>query len=441
MAGGTFNTQNKIRPGVYINFRSKPTTPNTIGERGIVAFPASMPWGATGITIIDSESFETQSLALLGFAPSDARIRHIRAALSHARRVLIYRLGAQGAAKATATIGAATATAKYGGLRGNDLTVSVQSDLDNAGKFDVITYLDSFEVDRQSAELVEDLVNTDFITFTGTGELTASAGVKLTGGTTGTSTGSDYTAALAAFEAEEYNVIGIPTDDQPTIQLVIAYIKRLRDEGKKVVAVVVRYPQADFEGVISLKNGVITSDGLQVEAVSLVWEIAAMEAAAGMNEGLTYMAIPNAVEGYPKYTNSQIVQALRDGELIITTANGMAVIEQDINTLTSFTVEKGKPFSKNRVIRVLDGIANDLKRNFELAYLGKVSNNEDGRAMLRSEIVTYLEALQAMGAIQNFDPQSDILLSAGEEADSVYVQLAIQPVDSMEKIYMDVMVG
>src|SRR5690606_11976099 len=119
-------------------------------------------------------------------------------------------------------------------------------------------------------------------------------------------------------------------------------------------AVVVNYPQADYEGVISLRNGVITSDGLQVPPEMLVWEIPAMQAAANVNESLTYVAIPNAVDAYPRLTNSETIQALQNGELVITAMDGRAVIEQDINTLTTFTPEKAKHFSKNRVMRVLD---------------------------------------------------------------------------------------
>ena len=49
--------------------------------------------------------------------------------------------------------------------------------------------------------------------------------------------------------------------------------------------------------------------------------------------------------------------------------------------------------------------------------------------------------LQNISAIQNFDSGQDIQVYAGEAIDAVVVDLAIQPVDSMEKLYMTVMVG
>ena len=49
--------------------------------------------------------------------------------------------------------------------------------------------------------------------------------------------------------------------------------------------------------------------------------------------------------------------------------------------------------------------------------------------------------LQNIAAIQNFDSSTDIQIYAGEAIDAVVADLAIQPVDSMEKLYMTVMVG
>ena len=37
----------------------------------------------------------------------------------------------------------------------------------------------------------------------------------------------------------------------------------------------------------------------------------------------------------------------------------------DINTLVSYTPEKGEEFSLNQVIRTLDTIANDVYKNFD----------------------------------------------------------------------------
>lgn len=442
MAGGTWTAQNKVRAGVYINIVSEQRALGTLGDRGVVAFPAPLPWGDTeNVIVVEASEYMDKSLELIGFRATDARIRHITAAVSHARTVLLYRLGGSGATAATATEGNLTATAKYGGTRGNDLKIVVQANIDDPIAYDVVTLLDDEEIDRQTVTAVEELQPNAFIDWTGTGELTETAGTPLTGGTDGSATGGDLTDALSAFESYQFNILGVPLTDETSKQLAVAYVKRQReDEGKKIQAVVVNYPQADYEGVISLRNGIITSDGLQVPPEMLVWEIAAMQAAANVNESLTYVAIPNAVDAYPRLTNSETIQALQNGELVITAMDGRAVIEQDINTLTTFTPEKAKHFSKNRVMRVLDGLGNDYMRVFSQSYIGKVPNNDDGRNLFKAECINITEQYQNIGAVQNFNSQTDIEVLPGADVDAVVVNQWIQPVDSIEKIYMTITV-
>jgi hypothetical protein len=440
VAGGTWTAQNKVRPGVYINFKARPRPLGSLGERGVVAFPAELPWGnPSEVIVIEASEYMDKSLELIGFQPTDPRIRHITAAVAHASTVLLYRLGGSGSTKATASEGDLTATAKWGGSRGNDLRIVIQTNIDDPDAYDVITLLDGDEVDRQTVAAIEDLESNAWVDWSGSGELTVTAGLPLSGGADGSASGADFSAALSAFESHQFNVLGVPLTDTTSKQLAGAYIRRQReDEGKKIQAVVVDHPQADYEGIISLRNGVITSDGLEVPPEMLLWEIAAMQAAANVNESLTYAVIPNAVDAYPRLTNSETISALRNGELVITAVDGSAVIEQDINTLTSFTPDRSRAFSKNRVMRVLDSLGNDIKRIFDQFYIGKVSNNDDGRALLKAEIVNYLGILQGLGAIQNFDSQTDITVGPGADVDAVLVELSIQPVDSIEKIYMTV---
>lgn len=440
MAGGTWVQQNKVRPGMYTNFVSEPRNTTTIGERGTVAFIAPLSWGDQLITI-DSAEFLTQALPLLGFAATDDRISYITNATQHASKIIIYRLGLTGATKATVTDDALTATAKYAGVRGNNLKIIVQENIDLANTFDVYTLLDNEVVSSQIAvDTVQNLASNNFVTFTGTGALTATAGASLAGGTAGTVSGTTWSEGLARLEVENFNVLGIPSTESTIKSLVTAWVKRVRDEGKKVVAVLENYPQADHEGIISLKNSIVLGDGSIVPTIHLLWEIAALEAGANVNQSLTYTPIANAVDVSPKYTNNQIIQALKNGEMVMTMSNGQAVIEQDINTFTSFTADKAKHFSKNRVMRVLDAIANDLRSNFEQFFIGKVDNNADGRNLLKAQVISYMTTLQDLSAIQNFDSQNDIEVVAGNDADSVYVEMVAQPVDSIEKIYMKVRV-
>ena len=48
MAGGNWSAQNKVRPGVYINFKSEGAPPVNQGVRGTVAIAKALSWGEPG---------------------------------------------------------------------------------------------------------------------------------------------------------------------------------------------------------------------------------------------------------------------------------------------------------------------------------------------------------------------------------------------------------
>lgn len=88
-------------------------------------------------------------------------------------------------------------------------------------------------------------------------------------------------------------------------------------------------------------------------------------------------------------------------------------------------------------MRVLDSIGNDVARIFSEYYLGKQSNNKQGRNLFKSELISYHEQLMTLGAIEDFT-SDDITVSQGSEKTDVDVYLSVMPVDAMEKLYMKV---
>ncbi|WP_281885682.1 phage tail sheath family protein [Paenibacillus sp. YYML68] len=434
MAGGTWTTQNKVRPGVYVNFASQAQL-GSISDRGVASLPLPLSWGDAKqmVTINAGDDI----FKILGYDLTDPKLLLVREALKRASKLLLYRVNT--GTKAAATVGTLTATARCGGVRGNDLRLVIQANVDDNTKFDVQTLLLGKVVDTQTVANIAGLKANDWIVFSGAGSLTATAGSPLTGGTDGTVTNQDYLDYLAAVELHSFQTIGLPVTDSTLKSVFVTFIKRLRDsEGIKAQLVIETDSTADCEGVINVKNGVKLADGTTLTAAQATAWVAGATARAAANESLTYAAYDGAVDVHPRYTNSQIEAALKAGELVFVHHNGRAIIEQDINSLVSFTPEKGKMFAKNRVLRVLDSINNDFKRIFETYYIGKVDNDDDGRNLFKKECIKLLETLQSISAIQNFDAQTDIIVSQGDESDSVTVELYVQPVDSIEKIYVKV---
>ncbi|MDQ0195797.1 phage tail sheath family protein [Paenibacillus wynnii] len=439
MAGGTWTTQNKVRPGVYVNIASSKNVVGKMGDRGITALALALPWGQSGSII--SLTPQDDVYKLLGYELTHSVLLPVREALKRAGILLLYRLN--NGVKAAVTNNGLQVTALYGGVRGNDISIVIEKNIEDNTKFDVITLLEGVEADKQTVATAAGLISNYYIQFLANGSegLQVTAGMPLTGGANGTVTNLEHSQFLSALEVQDFQTVGLVSQDNSLKALYTSFVKRLRDtEGKKVQAVLADYATADHEGVISVKNGVVLSDGTIIDKNNAVAWVAGATAAAAVNESLTYQGYDDSIDADVRLSHTETTAALLNGELLFTYSAGKAVVEQDINTFTNFSPEKGLAFAKNRVLRVLDGVANDLKRIFESYYVGKVANNADGRGMFWSQCVTYLNDLQNLGAIENFNAQSDIVVVAGTDSDSIVLDVAVKPVDSVEKVYMKVKV-
>lgn len=438
MAGGIWTAQNKIRPGAYINFKSVPEPMTKLGTRGIMTMPLALDWGDTIFELLSTDLLNGKSLAKIGYTAFDPEAQIFREALKGTYKAIIYRLDT-GGLKAKVTIGNLTANAKYSGICGNNIKVAV---IANGSSFYVVTFYNNVEKDRQLVSAISDLVDNDFVTFDGTGSLTANAGVALTGGTNGTiSTSSAYSDYLSKMSTKTFNTMAIPTNDTTVIPNIVTFIKNLRDnQGIKAQAVVYNYPNANHEGIISSICGYENEKtGEVVSPTTFVATIAGLTAGATIKDSLTNFEIEGATKIINELDDEGIKTAIQAGNLVLSKRqNGIIKIETDINTFTSFTPDKSRDFSKNKIIRTLDEVNNSLKSIWENGYEGKVDNDDAGRKVYKGDGLHYLGILQGIHAVQNLDPENDLDVQQGDDKDAVVALVGVEPVDAMEKMYMTV---
>lgn len=445
MAGGTWTSQNKARPGVYIRFKSTGSLGLTVGERGTVTICEPLSWGPVGqVMEIEAGADMTPYTGYDITAPQCRFLNEIFKGTNRTpapRKVLLYRPAASSSVQAAATISPLTATAKYPGARGNDISVAITALDEPEGAFTVSTVVDGAVVDRQTAKVVADLVPNDWVEWSGTGALTATAGAPLTDGADGTVQSAAYTAYLGAIEPYKFDVMIYDGTDSAVLDAMTAFIKRIADDSgayAQLVASGMSAPDSRF--IINVDSGAILSDGTGLTAAQVTWWVGGAEAGARYNESLTYAQYPGAVDVSPKLTDSGYADALAAGKLVLFADDGAVKVEQDIDSLVSYTQDIGEPFRKNRVMRLCNTIANDIYRQFSDNYIGVVNNDEAGRMQFKAAIVGYLLDIQSGGGIQNFTAD-DVEVSPGEDIDAIVVNIAIQVVDSVEKIYMTIEVS
>lgn len=445
MAGGTWTAQNKVRPGVYIRFQSKQELGFTIGSRGTVAICEPLSWGPVGVlTEIRAGDDPTPYIGYPMTAPQARFLQQIFLGSNRtdgASRVLLYRPTATSSAQASAEIAPLTVTAKYPGVRGNDITIVVEADPDNEDSFFVDTVVDGTIVDRQAAETADTLTANDWVTFSGTGALAANAGTPLTSGADGTVAAAAYSTFLTALEPYRFDILIYDGSDAATLSAMSSFVQRMcEDNGQycQLVASFTTGPDTKYD--IDVQTGAVLNDGTTLTKQQMCWWVGGVEAGAQVNESLTYAVHPEAVAPSPVMTGAQIETALQSGQLVLSADFDVVHIEQDINSLTTYTLDNGEVFHKNRTMRVCNAIANDIYQQFSTNYLGVINNNDIGRGLFKQAVVKYLNDLQAQQAIQNFTAD-DVEVLPGDDIDSIVVNLAIRVVDAIEKIYMTVTVS
>lgn len=445
MAGGTWTTQNKKRPGVYIRFRSVGERRTAVGERGTVAICEALSWGPVGA--VQTVEAGANPTPYTGYGAADPHNRFLTEIFKGSdrtappRRVLLYRPAATGSASASAQLGdgALTVTALYPGVRGNDITVTIAAGAET-GTFDVSTVVDGAVADTQTVTAPSGLTANAWVTFAGDGPLTASSGLPLTGGLDGTAASSAYTEFLEAVEPYDFDILVYDGADQTVQQAVASFVRRLaEDSGKYAQLVTANMTAPNSQYVINVVSGVTLSDGTALTAQQVTWWVGGAQAGALYNQTLTYAVYPGAAAVSPLLTDSQIGQGLDAGKLILSAEDGEVRIEQDLNSLTTFTSDTGEVFRYNKTMRLCSTLANDIYRSFRRDFIGLVNNNDKGRQQFKARIVGYLLEMQAAEAIQNFTPD-DVEVLPGDDINSVLVTIAIQVVGSIEKIYLTVQI-
>ena len=459
MAGGTWTAQNKVRPGVYIRFATGGISGLTVGDRGTVAICEPMSWGA--VAAVTEITPDMNLIPLTGFditAPENKFLFEIFKGTNRTaapRRVLLYRPAADSAAAAALTFAGDEGTtlrftAKYPGTVGNDLSITImttgETDPDENPYKRVITRYKGQIVNEQIAALTDELENTDWWDVApvgGTGGVmpTIDATFPLGGGENGTVSAAQYSAFLTAIEPYKFDVLIYDGADAVTKSAMTAFVNRLADEnGQYVQLVAANMSNPDTRFAVNVKSGVVLDDGTTLTPEQVTWWAGGAQAGARFNQSLTYAAYPGAVAVTTPLTNSEVVAALQRGEFILFADGGVVKVEQDINSLVTYTTDVGKVYRKNRVIRLCNTIANDIYAQFSQNYIGVVNNNAAGRSQFRAAIIGYLLEVQAAQGIQNFDAE-DVQVEPDNDPDAILVYIAIQAVDAVEKIYMTIEVS
>ena len=432
LGGGTFVAQNKVLPGAYINFVSLASASATLSDRGVATMPLVLDWGVEGAVFeVTNADFQKNSMKIFGYPYDHEKMKGLRDLFRNINTLYAYRLNG-GGTKASNNF----AVAKFGGVRGNDLKIVIQKNVDDQSMFDVKTVMNTTVVDTQTVASAADLVANDFVTWK-TAALAETAGIAFAGGTKGTVDGAAHQAYLDKIESYSFNALGVVTTEESIKGLYTAFVKRMRDEvGVKFQAVIYQ-KAADYEGVVNVKNK-ITDAGWDESA--LVYWVTGISAGCAVNKSNLNKVYDGEFTVDVNYTQAQLTKAIQAGEFALHKVGSDIRVLEDINSLVTTTDTKGDVFKDNQTIRFADQSANDIAVLFNTKYLGVVPNDAAGRISLWADVVKYFEQMQDIRAIENFSDK-DVIVTMGNTKKAVVIDAAVETVNAMSKLYMTVTVA
>lgn len=438
MAGGTFNLSSpKVRPGVYANTKNgkQPTTATV--PSGIAIIPLiGYDWGPRGEMIHLTNESPDAAKTKFGRSIYDDNGFMLMLQLMFLNVTEVYTYIAGGGEKAKGTItlksGTGNVTAKYPGSLGNKL--KIVSVANPEGGFDVSVVLDGSEVELiEGAKKVADL-KSDYVDFSGDGELVAFASASLNGGTEEASkTNASVATFLDMAEKIKFNYMALPTSDASLITAAVTKIKYIRNSIGWKCGLVVANSASDYENIYNLTNS-FEYAGVKLTTEQATAWLAGAATAAGYTTSLTYTTVTGATGIVGQKTNEESIQAINNGETFFTVSeSGNVILEYDVNSKVTFTQDDPTDILKGRPCRVYDSFANELLLTF---VPGRFSNDPTGWTVMEGLGRAILKDFLKDGAIQNVDEENDFVVDRGASVgDSAYITCGIQPVDSTEKYY------
>ena len=419
----------RIRPGTYVNVDSNGSPTVAYPSRGSALIPLVNTWGPHAKLIKIEATNISAADALLG--NSVRNILLLSEAFKGAGTVLVYNFNKGENAKATKD--SIVVTAKYPGTRGNDIKVTCKSVPEN--KYAITIILDTTTVEEFEVASLDEAISIDseYVVFSGTGNLSDFTGAALTGGTSSEITKADVTDMLDSVENENISAIAFPFTDSDMKAVAASKARYLRDScGKSIQVVVADYSEADYEGIINVTNSYALSDGTELTKEEATAYVAAITAAATELVSNTYKIVTGADLVIGKKSNEQAEAAIQNGEFFFTQQGDEVIVEYDINSLHTFTPTRSESFRKNKVIRVYDSVSDTIRETFPP---NKFPNSSIGWDLMDGLCQTILQHYLDEGAIKDVDLSNDMKVNRGDSTgDSVYFDARIHAVDAAEKL-------
>lgn len=223
----------------------------------------------------------------------------------------------------------------------------------------------------------------------------------------------DIETALERLKNKQWNYLTVPSLGDGEAEKVITYIKEQRTQYHKSFKAVLPSTAADNEGIINFATENIKAGTKSYSNTEFCARIAGILAGLPLNRSATYYALPEVSNISESETPDTDVD---NGKLILINDGTKIKIARGVNSLTTFTEDKGEDFSKIKIIEAVDMIRDDIRTTFEDEFVGKVENSYDNKVVFLAAVNKYFTDLASRGVLYDqFDNKAEIDIEATRE--------------------------
>jgi len=282
---------------------------------------------------------------------------------------------------------------------------------------------------------------------TASGKLKDVTQSAFTAGTNPTVAVGDYTSALELFDGVRLNCLCVDTEDAAVHALVNAYLNRSYLLGRYPMACVAEAGSVDLDTRIShaaaynnymmhfVLNACEDATGKVYAGYKAAALVGGMIAAVAANRSLTHAVISGMTAVYEPLSDVNIRKALTKGCLVFTeNADSQVWIEQGINTLITPDADHDEGWKKIRRVKTRFELMQRIDDTLD-SLVGQVNNDTDGRAAL---VAAGQHVCDTMAGEKKLMSDSSFTEDPNQvsQGDSAYFLIAVDDIDSIEKVYL-----
>lgn len=201
----------------------------------------------------------------------------------------------------------------------------------------------------------------------------------------------DLEDVLIKLESIQFDYLAFGTNITEKVETVTNWIKTMRENGKRVKAVLAGV-KADTEGIINYTTESVTVDEKTYTSDTFCSRIAGILAGTPLTQSATYTPLTDVTD-CTKHSKTEMDTKVNSGELIVFRDGNTIRLGRAVNSFCSPSATKSEIYSKIELVALMDKVFTDLVQTIKENWVGQYKNTYDNKCLLISACQEYLDEL------------------------------------------------